>query len=150
MANPYIKARILAGSSTELMFLGTLDASITPGMYRLAIAYEVGTQLHDIPLADGSGTGIEITVLGEGTGLGLNSGAGFTCYPNLATTHVNIRAEGGMERVLLHSLSGMLLMDEDGHGEAAYRLDLDRLPQGTYLLTVETPDATYTQRIIKE
>ena len=93
-----------------------------------------------------------IQVVEDDMGSGFSSASveGLTIYPNPATTHVNIQAEGGIKRVLLHSLAGTLLMDEDGHGEATYRLDLTRLPQGTYLLTVETSAGVRTERIVKE
>ena len=83
-------------------------------------------------------------------GLSNNLVVGLAICPNPATTYVDIQAEGGIKRVLLHSLAGMLLMDEDGQGEATYRLDLTQLPQGTYLLTVETPAGIRTERIVKE
>ena len=85
-----------------------------------------------------------------GTGFSSTSVEGLAIYPNPATTYVDIQVEGGIKRVLLHSLAGMLLMDEDGQGEATYRLDLTQLPQGTYLLTVETPAGIRTERIVKE
>ncbi len=84
------------------------------------------------------------------TGFSSTSIEGLAIYPNPATTHMNIQAEGGIKRVLLHSLAGTLLMDEDGHDEATHRLDLTRLPQGTYLLTVETSAGVCTERIVKE
>ena len=93
---------------------------------------------------------IIVTEDGMGTGFSSTSVNGLAIYPNPATTHVNIQAEGGIKRVLLHSLAGTLLMDEDGHGEATHRLDLTRLPQGTYLLTVETSAGVRTERIVKE
>ena len=93
---------------------------------------------------------IIVTEDGMGTGFSSTSVNGLTIYPNPATTHVNIQTEGGIKRVLLHSLAGTVLMDEDGHGEATYRLDLTRLPQGTYLLTVETSAGVRTERIVKE
>ena len=86
----------------------------------------------------------------EVNALSTTSIEGLAIYPNPATTHVNIQTEGGIKRVLLHSLASTLLMDEDGHGEATYRLDITRLPQGTYLLTVETPAGIRTERIVKE
>ena len=93
---------------------------------------------------------IQVKEAGIGTGFSTTSAEGLTIYPNPATTHMNIQAEGGIKRVSLHSLAGTLLMDEDGHGEATHRLDLTRLPQGTYLLTVETPAGVCTERIVKE
>ena len=93
---------------------------------------------------------IIVTEDGMGTGFSSTSVEGLAIYPNPATTHVDIQAGSGIKRVLLHSLAGMLLMDEDGHGEATYRLDLTQLPQGTYLLTVETPAGIRTERIVKE
>ena len=93
---------------------------------------------------------IQVKEVGIGTGFSSTSVEGLAIYPNPATTYVDIQVEGGIKRVLLHSLAGMLLMDEDGQGEATYRLDLTRLPQGTYLLTVETPAGIRTERIVKE
>ena len=91
-----------------------------------------------------------VTFESDVNALSSTSAEGLVIYPNPATTHVNIQAEGGIERVLLHSLAGTLLMDEDGHSEATHRLDLTRLPQGTYLLTVETSVGVRTDRIVKE
>ncbi len=97
------------------------------------------------------GTDHRTVTVTEGTPTSLGSAeARWMLYPNPATDHVNLYNGNGISRVRLYSLTGTLLLDEAADGTPAHRLDLGRLPQGTYLLQAETPAGIRTERIVKQ
>ena len=133
---------------------GTLDftatvstAELAPGNYLVGIA-----DADELVLwaSDASGEGTFALEIQESTALQAVDGVAVVIYPNPATDFVMVNNGTGIDQVRLYSLTGALVLDEAVNGTASHRLDLDRLPAGAYLLSVDTPEGIITERIMKE
>ena len=100
--------------------------------------------------SDASGEGTFALEIQEATALQAVDGVAVVIYPNPATDFVMVNNGTGIDQVRLYSLTGALVLDEAVNGTASHRLDLDRLPAGAYLLSVDTPEGIITERIMKE
>lgn len=140
----------LYGEATAFHDIPYRVEGIPAGTYDLYVTYPTwdgGTM--QILWEDGSDH--RTVTVAEGTPTSLGSAeARWMLYPNPATDHVNLLDGAGISRVRLYSLTGTLLLDEAADGTPACRLDLGRLPQGTYLLQAETPAGIRTERIVKK
>ncbi len=120
---------------------GTYDLYITYPTWdggTMQIMWEDGSDHHTVTVAEGAPTSLS------------PAETQWMLYPNPATDQVNLLDGTGINRVRLYSLTGTLLLDEAADGTPAHRLDLGRLPQGTYLLQAETPAGIRTERIVKQ
>lgn len=128
-------------------FTATIStADLAPGNYLVGIVYEERYLLG----SDASGEGTFALEIQESTALQAVDGVAVVIYPNPATDFVMVNNGTGIDQVRLYSLTGALVLDEAVNGTASHRLDLDRLPAGAYLLSVDTPEGIITERIMKE
>ena len=104
-------------------------------------------ELNDLKTVKRPAVALEIQ---EATALQAVDGVAVVIYPNPATDFVMVNNGTGIDQVRLYSLTGALVLDEAVNGTASHRLDLDRLPAGAYLLSVDTPKGIITERIMKE
>ena len=129
-------------------FTGTVStAELAPGNYLVGIADADERRLWN---SDASGESTFALEIQEASALRGVDGAAVTIYPNPAVDFVMVNNGTGIDQVRLYSFTGALVLDEAVNGAASYRLDLDRLPAGAYLLSVDTPEGTLTKRIMKE
>ena len=128
-------------------FTATIStADLAPGNYLVGIVYEERYLLG----SDASGEGTFALEIQESTALQAVDGVAVVIYPNPATDFVMVNNGTGIDQVRLYSLTGALVLDEAVNGTASHRLDLDCLPAGAYLLSVDTPEGIITERIMKE
>ena len=120
---------------------------LAPGNYLVGIADADELQLW---YSDASGEGTFALEIQEASALRGVDGAAVVIYPNPAVDFVMVNNGTGIDQVRLYSFTGALVLDEAVNGAASHRLDLDRLPAGAYLLSVDTPEGTLTKRIMKE
>ena len=82
-----------------------------------------------------------------------NEKATFALYPN--PTSDTIYMESGNQTIIhsvsLYSLSGQLISKESNKQKLEkFSLSLSSLPQGMYILKLETNDGTFTERVMKK
>ena len=122
-------------------------AELAPGNYLVGIADADELRLW---YSGTSGEGTFALEIQEASALRGVDGTAVIIYPNPAVDFVMVNNGTGIDQVRLYSLTGALVLDEAVNGAASHRLDLDRLPAGAYLLSVDTPEGTLTKRIMKE
>ena len=75
-----------------------------------------------------------------------NSFTDFTVYPNPVKEEINIQSNGNISKVILYSLDGRKLLETENTF-----LKVDHLPEGMYLLVLETINGMQGfQKIIKK
>ncbi|GAB4427688.1 MAG: hypothetical protein OHK0039_46070 [Bacteroidia bacterium] len=70
-------------------------------------------------------------------------------YPNPTHAALQLVSTVRMERLRLSDLTGRVLLKRDNLQAVQTQLDLAHLPQGIYLLSVETPAGNWVQRVVK-
>ena len=76
-----------------------------------------------------------------------------TVYPNPVSTMLNIElpASRTIERLTLRSLTGATALEPTIQGQQqTMTMDVSSLPKGLYLLQVQTPTGTLSQKVLKE
>ncbi|MBP5545956.1 MAG: T9SS type A sorting domain-containing protein [Bacteroidales bacterium] len=73
----------------------------------------------------------------------------FSVFPNPTDGTVTVRHAATDGSLTLTDLQGRTI-SEFKIQNSELEIDLSRLPQGTYLLTLTTPDGTATQRVVKK
>jgi len=89
----------------------------------------------------------------EALGIAHNEKAAFALYPNPTFDTVYIEPGNNVTvRVMsLYSLSGQLILQQANRQQAEkYSISLSTLPQGMYLLKLETSEGTFTRRVMKQ
>ena len=84
-------------------------------------------------------------------GLAHNENSIFAIYPNPTSDMIYVKANNkAVYAVKLYALSGQLVLQKSYNQNAErYSVSLASLPQGTYLLKLETAEGTSTKRVIK-
>jgi len=131
------------GSSTQAHTYGFTDTNIGnkatgPVYYRLQ---QVDT--------DGTTSTSPVRVLRFATAL---RQAQLLLYPNPATEHatLDLTALDGTYQVTVVDMSGRTISSGTGAGGNKYPLDLQRLPQGTYVVLVRGAGGKFNQTLVKE
>ncbi|MDZ7847181.1 MAG: T9SS type A sorting domain-containing protein [Owenweeksia sp.] len=72
-------------------------------------------------------------------------------YPNPTAGSLQISVKGEkIDGLRLRDLSGKTLLSIDDLSSQEYRLNLENLPRGTYLLTITVADQRYARKLIKK
>ena len=136
-------ASIAHGESKEVVFSGIIT-------YELAVT---DVQYVTIDWVDGESYrslhSFYVAIEEDPVGMDAANGQAFRIFPNPAADHVDITCPETIESIRLHSLSGTLMMAESIHAKTC-RLHVSALPQGVYLLTIETRNGAKTGRFIKK
>ena len=69
-------------------------------------------------------------------------------FPNPASGLVTISAETRMQRVKLLTATGRGVIDQDAGGSLEFRIDVNGLPPGGYLIMVQLPDGVVRRRLV--
>jgi len=90
--------------------------------------------------------------LGVGT---IAEGCQMRLYPNPAMDMVVVEMNDGQEvakdgRVTLYDMAGRELMSVPTNGSAYCRLDLGSLPQGVYLVRVQTSEGVASRQLVRQ
>lgn len=70
-------------------------------------------------------------------------------YPNPASGAFTVEYPGGVRAVSVMDLTGRVVQRTNGNGAQVLALNFDA-PAGVYILRIETPDGTYTQRLLSK
>ena len=136
-------ASIAHGESKEVVFSGIIT-------YELAVT---DVQYATIDWVDGESYrslhSFYVAIEEDPVGMDAANGQAFRIFPNPAADHVDITCPETIESIRLHSLSGTLMMAESIHAKTC-RLHVSALPQGVYLLTIETRNGAKTGRFVKK
>ena len=132
------------GPDTVLLTLDIIDDTDAEGSETISLDIQVGQ--------NGVGGGITtyVVTITETDAIGdlLPAGA-VRAFPNPTTGALSLEATHLMERVSLHDLAGRVLSQRAPQGFEA-QLDLASLPQGVYLIVVETAAGRWMERIVKQ
>ncbi len=82
-----------------------------------------------------------------------NEKAAFALYPNPTADNIYVESANNVtvRSISVYSLSGQLIVQQRYKSPAEkYRISLGSLPQGMYLLRLETSEGTYTKKVAKE
>ncbi|MGF2414560.1 T9SS type A sorting domain-containing protein [Ferruginibacter sp.] len=71
-------------------------------------------------------------------------------YPNPVTDVLNILSPAKILRILIADINGRQLADENGSGTFMQKINVQRLKQGAYMVTVHTDADTNTFKVIKQ
>jgi len=85
-------------------------------------------------------------------GVGLDdaqAGKALRIYPNPASGAFTVEYPGGVQAVAVLDLAGRVVQRIGGNGAQALTVNFDA-PAGVYILRIETPEGTYTQRLLSE
>jgi hypothetical protein len=77
--------------------------------------------------------------------------AHFSVYPNPASGFINIVSEnsgGNTVKVILRDITGKSVLDRDVDISGSVRLDLEGIPEGLYLLTLDNGIRAETHKLI--
>ena len=141
---------IAAGGMQLLEF--TLNVTDLPaGGYNLAVLYT--EEEGDVALEIGTSgyTAFKATLsepADDPDSISETEAAALRVYPNPAADYVCVAAGEGAGIVRVTSLAGTLLVEQEVAGGEC-RIDLSALPQGIYLITVETAGGVETQQLMK-
>lgn len=118
----------------------TLDANpATNGYVLLDVGFE--TQANSTFLA------IVQSPCSLGTNIVENTNA-ISVFPNPIVTNLNIQAKSKINKVDIYDANTKIIYSNSFENELV-TIDFQNLPQGLYLIKVDTEDGIYTQKIIK-
>ncbi len=145
---PFRQVEVPAGSSVPLSFDENVEL-LAPGDYLAGFATVENSVPTLIEFEDGMNV-VPVKVQAAPSGVaGVEAAGKPTLFPNPAEDFVMVRISERMHRVCVHSLTGLLMADEVCADVVEHRMDLSRLPQGTYLLTAATESGVHTVRLLK-
>jgi hypothetical protein len=124
---------------------GTTDAALinitTPGNYAYTVTDSNGCT---------SSGSVDISILGSNTNLDAYQ---WVLFPNPTSHSLNIRIDGMAAQtvqVQIIGLDGKLCRDERRDIQAEFNVDVQQLPQGTYLLRIVSDEAVLEKRFVKQ
>ncbi|MGG9962781.1 T9SS type A sorting domain-containing protein [Ferruginibacter sp. SUN106] len=71
-------------------------------------------------------------------------------YPNPVTDVLNISGPGKILRIAVADINGRQVYDVNGNGTLIQKINVQHLPQGTYLVTVKTTTDSNTFKVVKQ
>ena len=79
----------------------------------------------------------------------INGSNGISVYPNPATSVLNIDSKAQIQSIKLTDASGKLIIHNKSK-EFNKQVQIEHLPKGVYILTVELENETITKKIVKK
>lgn len=79
-----------------------------------------------------------------------NSKNSVQIYPNPTSNFINVTADSKFVLISLQDISGRIIIPDWKKTESGYRISLQYLPSGTYLLHYKIDEKEYSQKIIKK
>ena len=77
--------------------------------------------------------------------------AQISLYPNPATSQIILETNGNViKSITLFDLNGRLITQKDYAASSAYGLDVSRLSEGVYYLSIQTEGSVVVKRFIKK
>ncbi len=140
--------KIYNGLDTNAPLLGTWCGTNSPG---IIIANNGGKgltfQFHSDVSVNKPGWVAEISCFPT-VSLGENQTGGFRIYPNPTNGNlIHIKAPEALKRVTVMSLQGRIILEQSAETFNIGQLDLSDVPDGTYLVVIQTKDMIYTQKL---
>lgn len=89
----------------------------------------------------------QIVVMERVAGMANASAFNFDIYPNPATDHLMVRSALKIKKIVMMSILGEVVLEQNVNMVNKQRLDLNAFPSGIYLLTVFTQDNKITKRV---
>ncbi len=101
-------------------------------------------------LSNRDGAIVSLTLGGSLSATSLSSNSiKVRCYPNPTTSHIQVEGTK-MDEVRIYDLKGLLVSTTSDVGSNSIKVELENLPNGTYILEVVTEFGTARKEIIKQ
>jgi len=71
-------------------------------------------------------------------------------YPNPSADSVSIEAESSIDRIVLYTVAGMIVLDKKETGTFKAVVDVSTLPKGVYLVEIETSEGIVKEALVKD
>jgi hypothetical protein len=157
-ASPLILNGVITQATDPNTADGSIDLTVTGGVPPYSFTWSNGASTEDIgsllsgayliTVTDANGcTAASTFILGGPTAIGEAGNETLLIYPNPATDRVNIKGGNNMTFVSIRNLLGQTVVSSPVNGAAA-DLDVSRLANGQYFVTVESAGRPVTRRIV--